>query len=225
MSIYNIYLDESSIDNPKNHFMVIWGIFLKRELKNELKNKIKLLREKNKVYTEIKWSKISKVNLNFIKEIIDLFFQYWENEFQFHSIVVDKRDVDYKEYHNNDKELWFYKFMYQLLKQKIISENKYYIFIDFKQTKVNNRLKELNKFLDKWNICHLQSYHSFDNIFIQIADLFTWAIWNNKNNFSKSIYKKEIIDYISLKVWKSHLLFKSLPSEKKFNIFEIDLKK
>ena len=36
MQKYNIYLDESSIDNPKNDFMVIGWIFIKRELKPKL---------------------------------------------------------------------------------------------------------------------------------------------------------------------------------------------
>ena len=205
--------------------MVIWAIFLKRDIKNEVKDKIMDLRLKNQIYTEIKWSKISRTNLEFLKQVVDIFFDYDENCFQYHSFIVDKRDIDYEQYHNNDKELWFYKFMYQLLKQKILTEDDYYIFIDFKQTKVNNRLKNLSKFLDKWNIKHLQSYHSFENIFIQLSDLFTWAIWYGKNTFDKSIYKREIISYIANKLWREDLLFKSLPSERKFNIFEINLKK
>ena len=45
MEKYNIYLDESSIDNPKNDFIIIWWIFIKRRLRDELKNKIKELRK------------------------------------------------------------------------------------------------------------------------------------------------------------------------------------
>lgn len=170
MTVYNVYLDESSIDNKKNHFMVIWAIFLKREYKEEIKWKLDALKYKHQIYTEIKWSKISRTNLEFLKNVIDLFFEYDQLIFQYHSIVVDKRDIDYENYHNNDRELWFYKFMYQLLNKKLSTEDNYYIFIDFKQTKVNDRLKKLNKILDNWNINHFQSYHSFENIFIQIAD-------------------------------------------------------
>ena len=97
---YNIYLDESSIDNPKNHYMIIGGIFMKRELRDNIKDNINKIREKHSFYPELKWAKINKRNLNFAKDIIDLFFAHGEEDLQFHCIVVDKREVDYASFHN-----------------------------------------------------------------------------------------------------------------------------
>jgi hypothetical protein len=65
MKKYNIYCDESSIDNPKNDFMVIGSIFIEREMRDELKDKIRKIREKHNYYAELKWSKFNKKILEF----------------------------------------------------------------------------------------------------------------------------------------------------------------
>jgi len=229
MEKYNIYLDESSIDNPKNDFMVIWGLFIKRELRDELKNKIKEIRKNHNYYAELKWSKFNKKIIWFWKEIIDLFFSY--SDVQFHCIVVDKTRVAYDIFHSEDKELAFYKFIYQLLQYKFKNESLYYLFLDNKDNSDKNRLKNLYKYLEivlnrryiNSKIQHVQSYCSKEVQLIQLADFFTWAVWYTKNNFSESEAKKEISSYISKKIPKNNLDFKSNRNEHKFNIFQINL--
>lgn len=231
MQKYNIYLDESSIDNPKNDFMIIWGIFIKRELRDELKNKIKEIRKKYNYYAELKWSKFNKKLLPFWKKIVDLFFNYQNTDLQFHSIVVDKTRVAYDIYHSEDKELAFYKFIYQLLQYKFKNDSLYYLFLDNKDNSDKNRLKNLEKYLEiilnkkyiNSNIQHIQAYCSKEVQLIQLTDFFTWAVWYDKNNFWKSEAKKEIISYISEKLWKENLDFRSNKNEQKFNIFQINL--
>ena len=230
-NIYNIYLDESSIDNPKNDFMIIWWIFIKRKLRDELKVKIKEIRDKHKYYPELKWTKINKKNIEFTKDIIDLFFIYDEKDLQFHCIVVDKTRVAYDVYHSEDKELAFYKFIYQLLQYKFKNYSQYYLFLDNKENSDKNRIKELEKFISivtekkyiNTNIKHIQSYCSKKMQLIQLADFFTWAVWYVKNKFWESEAKKEINSYISEKLNKKDLDFRSKVNEQKFNIFQINL--
>lgn len=224
---YNVYIDESSIDNPKNYFMVIWWIFMKRELRNELKYKIKEIRTKHKFFSEIKWSKFNKKNLTFMKEIIDLFFLY--DGIQFHCIVVDKREVDYEKFHNWDKELAFYKFIFTFLKYKFKNNSIYYLFLDNKENIAPKRIKILWNILsnnlyftnDFTTIKHIQSYNSKDVQFIQLADFFSWMIWYTKNWFDTSFAKKEISKYLASKLCKTDLDFKSKKEDIKFNIFQI----
>jgi len=231
MHKYNIYIDESSIDNPKNDFMIIGGIFIKRELRDELKVKIKEIRKKHNYYAELKWSKFNKKLLPFWKEIIDLFFGYSDELLQFHSIVVDKTRVAYDIFHSWDKEEAFYKFAYQLLQYKFKNNSLYYLFLDNKDNSDKNRLKDLERFLgivlekrySDSNIKHVQSYCSKEVQLIQLADFFTWAIWYVKNNFWESDAKKEIISYVCKKLWKKTLDFRSNRDEHKFNIFQINL--
>ncbi len=231
MNEYNIYLDESSIDNPKNDFMIIWGLFIKRKLRDKLKNDIKRIRDKHNYYAELKWSKFNKKLLPFWKEIVDLFFSYDEKDVQFHCIVVDKTRVAYDIFHSEDKELAFYKFIYQLLQYKFNNKSLYYLFLDNKDNSDKNRLKNLEKYLElvlyrrhsESSIKHIQAYCSKEVQLIQLADFFTWAVWYTKNNFWESEAKIEISKYISYKLWKENLDFKSNRNEQKFNIFQINL--
>ncbi|MDQ7008730.1 MAG: DUF3800 domain-containing protein [Candidatus Gracilibacteria bacterium] len=231
MQEYNIYLDESSIDNPKNDFMIIGGLFIKRELRDELKNKIKEIRIKHNYFAELKWSKFNKKLLPFGKDIIDLFFSYTDENVQFHSIVVDKTRVAYDIFHSEDKELAFYKFIYQLLQYKFKNESLYYLFLDNKDNSDKDRLKNLEKYLElvlnkrhsKSSIKHIQAYCSKEVQLIQLADFFSGAIGYIKNGFGESEAKKEISRYISDKLGKENLDFRSRRDEQKFNIFQINL--
>lgn len=230
---YNIYCDESSIENQDNQFMLIGALFMERNKRNEIRDRIKNLRKKYNYYGEIKWNKTSTKLLKFYQEIIDLFFSYSANEFQFHCIKVDRLKVKYNIYHNNDKEEGFYKFYYQLLKNKFSKDCQYYIFLDYKPTGLKNRVKTLEHYLkyrianySKSKIKKIQEYPSQNNVFIQIADLFVGAV-NHDNNISdsKSKAKQNFIQYLSAKAGKENLRFCSLPSEAKFNIFCINLEK
>jgi hypothetical protein len=154
---------------------------MQRNLRDEIKNKIKDLRKKHDFYPELKWTKLNKKNIPFAKDIIDLFFSYSKDDLQFHCIVVDKTLVAYDVYHSEDKELAFYKFIYQLLQNKFKNDGIYYLFLDYKQNSDKNRLKELEKFLSiiaekkyhNTEIKHIQSYCSKEVQLIQLADFFT----------------------------------------------------
>ncbi len=232
---YNIYLDESSIDNPRNRFMIIGWLFMKRELRNEIRDKIKEVQKEYNMFSEMKWTSINLKNIDLMKKIIDIFFEYTDSDMWFHCIVVDKTKIDYTKYHDDDKELAFYKFIFHLLKHKFSYYTKYYLFLDFKQTRVNERVKNLQKYLEghiymnykDTKLQHVQAYDSKENLFLQIADLFIWSVWYNYNWFDKkknySATKIELTNHILQKLNKSDLCFHSLPSEKKFNIYKIRL--
>lgn len=59
---FEVYCDESRQDIPKNlkkitGYMLIGGIWIKAEKRNEIKNEIKILKDKYKFGGEIKWKK------------------------------------------------------------------------------------------------------------------------------------------------------------------------
>jgi len=56
---YNIYCDESRIDNPEDNFMVIGGVFVAREKVREIAEKIKEIKEKHQFKGEMKWVKVN----------------------------------------------------------------------------------------------------------------------------------------------------------------------
>ncbi|MBU4360845.1 DUF3800 domain-containing protein [Patescibacteria group bacterium] len=225
-NIYNIYCDESSIENKENQFMIIGALFLVREKKEKLREELKKLKLKYKFNGEIKWNKVSNRFLSFYKALVDLFISF-NDELQFHCIKIDRNKVNFELYHHNDLEEGFYKFYYQLLKNKFKQDCSYYIFLDYKPTKSKKRVFILENYLryrianySNSKIRKIQEYSSTQNTFIQIADLFSGAV-NYDNNFviQNSKTKKEFVKYLSDKIKKQNLKFCSLPSENKFNIF------
>lgn len=224
--IFNIYCDESSVEGDSKHsYMVIGAFFIPRDKKREFLNNYLKISGKTQ-FRELKWSKISQANLSTIKKIIDLFFN--TDYANYSCIVVNKKKVDLKSYHQNDKELAFYKFYYLLLKAKMHSGCKYYIYLDKKPVSLQNRVGVLKYFLSGFIkserqdciIKHLQEYSSTENKLIQISDLLTGAVASRFNfpERNKSLYKKEVIKYIETKLNRS-LLVKTGYFESKFNVF------
>lgn len=223
---FNVYCDESSIDNIKSTMMVIGALFIKRELVPEARDKIKEIRNKYGVNGELKWVKTSKIILPFYKDLFDYLFSIDSSLITFRCIVVDKSQVDYKKYHQEDKELAFYKFYYQLLKRRL-REDSYHIFLDFRPSKNKNSVRRLGKFLEMFShgIKHIQAYPSHENVFIQIADILTGAVSFSRNTPNGSIAKQELVKIIAKSIGKKNLTFKSPFWEDRFNIFCIDLDK
>ncbi|MBI2066008.1 DUF3800 domain-containing protein [Candidatus Woesebacteria bacterium] len=223
---FNIYCDESSVDGDKERrYMVIGALIIPRDKKKDFSNKFKSIIEKHSV-GEIKWTNISKSSFKVSQQVADLFFG---TEYaSYTAIVVDKSKIDFEFYHEGSKELAFYKFYYILLKQKLYSGNKYYIYLDKKPVSVANRVGVLKSFLTGFiksfrNDCvikHLQEYPSHENKLIQITDLFTGAIASEFNigDKLKSNSKKEFIFNLEKKLNRK-LNVGTSPIEAKFNVF------
>lgn len=233
--VVNAYFDESRIDNPDSSFMVFGGLFVDRKYVKEIRNGIKERLESNDFHAEIKWVRADKHKEVAYKAVIDYILDLPAYKAAYTCIVVDKSKVDFERYHDGDAELAFYKFVYHLLKQRIQDNYKYYLIFDFKPNKTKNRLEVLRGFLDSTiyvdhansaTIKHMQGYDSKENVLLQIADLFTGAVgyaYNTQPNDKQ--FKYELTQHIATKLGKDNLHFKSTRSEKKFNIFAIDLNK
>lgn len=226
MSTFNIYCDESSVNNPENLFFTIGAICIPREKKSYLKKKVEELKQKHNIQGEIKWRKISPMIENFALDLVDLFFQ---EDFSFFDIVVDKQKMNLKEYHQDDEELAFYKFYYFLLKNKLQKNSQYYIFLDQRNKKDKTRISAVKSFLGyeslvsqkNFSIKHIQEYDSGENIFIQLADFFSGAVSYSFNTKEQSETKQKILKKIADSLKKDNLQFSSSLGEKKWNNFVI----
>lgn len=223
--IFNIYCDESRVENPESSRMVIGALFILRKNKPRLAKKVKKIFKKYDFKYELKWTKTNKLYLNFYKELIDFFIS---EELFYRCIVVDKNKVQYDVFHDNDQELAFFKFYYLMLRPKLLDNNLYYISADKKPTRDKNRMRALHAFLDshillhKQNcgIKHFQSYNSEKNVFIQIADYLTGLMGFACNEYrGRNNSKEEITKYLKLKIKKENLCSSTVLTENKFNVF------
>lgn len=224
-----IYCDESCQDvftsqHTKCRYMFIGGLWLPAEKRKIFKNELHAIREKHKMFSEIKWNKISLSKINFYIDLINYFFDK-NDDLRFRCVVVEKDKVDLVKYHDSDAELGFYKFYYQLLHHWILDFNAYAIYLDIKTSRARNRLKTLHQCLRRSNLSSdiriLQALPSHENIFIQLTDLLLGAVNAEFNGQGSGSAKKKILECIEARL--GHKITATSKGYIKFNIFQIDL--
>lgn len=234
MKYIEVYCDECRQDllvnrdaiSDTNRYLVLGGVWINSNFKDEFKGKIKVLKEKYNIYGEIKWKKVCKDKLDFYKELVELFFEKNSEYISFRAIVIDAKVVDIKTYHKDSQELGFYKFYYQLLQHWIEKENKYNILLDYRKDKSKSRAYELksiiNNSLKKEAVTNVQFINSKESLLLQIEDVLMGAVGYkfNMNDEGNSEAKMEIVKLIE----SYHRIEETDRTETKFNIFKIKFK-
>lgn len=227
---FEVYCDEAFPDlftsqKPKSEYLMIGGLWIPSEIRDEVKTKVKELREKHQAWGEIKWTKVSPSKLGFYEDLLDLFMSYGKG-MRFRCIAVAHKQVNL-ELHQNDRELGFYKFYYQLLHHWIYDFNEYSVYCDTKTNRDKNRLHDLGKCLANSNLSssikQVQALPSKQMVLIQLSDLLLGMASSRMNGTLGEGTAKEAL----VKRMESHLNVHKLQptarTEEKFNIFKIHL--
>lgn len=226
---FEVYCDEANpdvltSDHPRARHLMIGSLWLPAALRGEIKARVFALRERHQAWGEIKWSKVSPNRLDFYVELIDLFVSYGDN-LRFRCIAVDHTQLNLA-LHENDGELGFYKFYYQLLHHWILDFNDYRIFCDAKSNRDPKRLPVLARCLARANLSSgiesTQSLHSNEVVLIQLCDLLLGAANSRINatlrdGSAKATVVRRLESAIGRPLAPTH------KNEEKFNIFKIRL--
>ena len=220
---FNIYCDESChLENDHKKYMLLGSISVAYNQLKRHNDRIKAIKEKFNFYGEIKWSGVSSSQSQFFKEIVDYFF---DTDIRFRALVVDKTQVQNEKF-GQDFDTFYYKMYYQLLNHKKNSEYAHNVYLDIKDTLSANKVNKLKEILNiKYGVFrNVQNIHSKESLMMQLADLIMGAISYELNNDEKKVTaKRNIIEKI--KQHSKHSLNASTGySEKKLNLFFIDLK-
>lgn len=223
----HIYCDESRPEmigkiNPYDDYSIIGGIWIDEKDVRRFKRHIKKIRVKYNYFAEMKWKNVSPSSLEFYKEIISLFFE--QDYISFRCIVIDAKKVDLESFHNNDQELGFYKFYYQLIYHWLRVNGEYSIFLDYKKNKELNRLQKLKEILNisaLADVKNLQALNSKDSVFIQMADILIGSVGYKFNQYSSSKAKLSIVNLIE--EYLTSEIKETVKGEYKFNVFKIRL--
>lgn len=234
MDIY-IYCDESRQDllaskesvSENNKFCCIGGVMVSADARAEIKVKIKALKEKHGVYGEIKWSTVSPNKFPFYLDLVDLFFD--SSDLFFRTVVIDASKVRNNVFNENDQELGYYKFYYQLLHRWALLGNRYRVFTDQKTNRDKKRLQELRRILNTQfpvsdTFESIQAIDSKESLILQMQNILMGAV-GYKYNFrgeGSSDAKEQIVAKIENRLGRK--IGKTYPSEQKFNVFEIALR-
>ena len=227
---FEAYCDESRPDllcstHPLAKYMVIGGLWLNTGDRNQFKNDIHALRDKHRVGGEFKWQKVSPSRLDFYRDLTDWFVAQGDR-LRFRCIVVEHEKVDLFQFHDDDQELGFYKFYYQMLHHWILDFNEYTIFCDYKSNRIKGRLGELTRCLDYSNLSseirNVQAIRSKESVLMQAVDVLTGAAAARlNNNLRVGGAKWELVTHLERGLRKP--IQATFRGEQKFNVFVIDL--
>jgi hypothetical protein len=225
--------DESGV-KPKDKYLIIGSAWVTKQGLCDFEKNTTALRLKNKCWGEIKWDKVGTMSdqmLKLYKNFIDLAFDNIPVYFRF--IVIEKKLVKIKEYHQNNWDLARLKFLNFLISRyaekffdKETQKGLHVIFDHFEQSKrakKENWESETRKYIEKYlgdTIEHLSPCTSHICSLVQLSDLFTGAIatsWNLPND-ERSAQKNELIHYMEAKT-KHKFNFSTLLTEKEFNLW------
>ncbi len=228
---FEVYCDESRPDlfsskSPSAQFMVIGSLWLEAKHRDQFKTEIHELRDRFKVGGEFKWQKTSPSRVEFYTALVDWFISKGDS-LRFRCIAVDHSKLDMVHFHDNDQELGFYKFYYQMLHHWIMDFNEYAIFCDFITNRRRDRLPILQRCLDKSNlsshIVNVQAVRSPESVLIQLADVLTSAAAARLNRTLRpGSAKTLVVEHLEQKLGRSRISH-TYKSEQKFNVFVIDL--
>ncbi len=222
-----VYPDLFTSNKPPVQYLMIGGLWLPADLREESKRKISELREKHSVWGEMKWRKISLSKQAFYEELIDLFMGFGM-DMRFRCIAVDKDEVNFTLFHGNDRELGFYKFYYQLLHHWIYDFNGYSIFCDLKTNRDRTRLSALHRCLANSNrsaeISTVQSLPSPEVTLLQLCDVLLGIAQGRLNQrTTKGTAKEAVTMRLEERLNVNGVLTPTPRWEEKFNIFRIRL--
>lgn len=230
MTEYNIYCDESCyLMHDNSNVMGLGAVYIPKHYYSSITRKIMDIKARHGIprNIELKWVKVSLMNLDLYKDLINYFFD--EQYIFFRGIVADKTILDHGKYNQTHDE-WYYKMYYDLLKVILDEKNSYSIYIDKKDIYSFERASILRDVLSrsKFDFFHeiiskIQPIESNEVEIMQITDILTGAlVFENRifcnANEGVSKAKKDLINLIKERSNLS-LNRNSTYAARKFNIF------
>jgi hypothetical protein len=128
---------------------------------------------------ETKWTKVSPAKLPFYEALMDWFFA--QPHLSFRALVVPNKDELFAKLPKVTQDLAYYRLYYYLLHGAIEPQTRLRVFIDIKDTRGREKVKELQSSLkddagDAAMVGEVQQVHSHEVRLLQITDLLLGAI-------------------------------------------------
>jgi hypothetical protein len=118
-----VYVDESCADGG-NRYLIHGALFLRGAQIAPLRAAIEATVVASGLSDEVKWSGITKAKRNRELAVVDHYFdgaadRSLAKDRMFQCLVVDQHRLDVHGYHDGDRDVCFYKFLYTLLVKRI----------------------------------------------------------------------------------------------------------
>ena len=221
---YKLFCDESCHLEKHPEIMVLGAICCPEQKVTAINKKIKEIRYRYNYQTELKWTKLHAKQINFYKEVIDLFFQ--SDCLKFKATVVSNKNIlNHQQFNQGSHNNFYYKMFFYTLRDFLKPNNHYKIYLDYMDTQGGEKTKKLIQVFENTHYqqinCQAYIIRSYESQIIQLCDLFIGALsYANRADIEHhSVIKNEIISYLKQ---KTHGCLNSgtPPWEEKFNIFQ-----
>jgi len=130
---------------------------------------------------EFKWTKVSPGKLDFYRAVLEWFLV--AKDVSFRALVLPDKQREYARVPEEKREHIYYVLYYQLLRRAMEPENRYRAFLDMKDTRGREKLRELQRLLETNNPSlktedkpTLQHVRSHEIRLMQVADLLLGAV-------------------------------------------------
>lgn len=227
-NLYNFYCDESChLPNDGNKIMVLGGIWCPKEKTREINDRIRDIKSKYEIGTEMKWVKVSAAKLEAYADLVNYFFD--DDDLHFRALVVDNKDKINHEAFDQTHDDWYYKMYFDMIKTILTPGSGYYIYLDIKDTKSKTKIRKLQAVLENSRytfssntIRNIQVIRSHEVEIMQLTDILIGAAAYKLRGFSQSNAKNGLINLMER---RSRYKFEqnALYRENKLNIFHLRL--
>ena len=205
--------------------MVLGAVWCPLDKKVEAFNRIKEIKKRHGYNSsfEIKWNKVSPAKVEFYLDILDYFFD--DDDLHFRSLIIpNKNELDHKLFDQTHDE-FYYKMFFDLLKVILNPRSTYQIFLDYKDTRSQQKINKLfevlcNSMYDfkREIIKKIQPVCSKEVQLIQLTDLLTGIIAYENRDLTKNAGKLALVSRMKIRSGYN-LRQTTLLLEEKVNIF------
>ena len=222
----NIYCDESChLQNDRCRVMVLGAMWCPEVAVVDLSAQMRSIKERHGLsrWFEVKWIKASPSKEPFFHDLIDFFFD--RDDLHFRGVLVTDKAHFLTAAEVRDHDDWYYDMAFRMLDAIIDPDKKHNIYFDIKDTRSENKRRELEKILrtscDDRNqaiIAKVQQIRSQESELLQLADLFIGAIGHSNRQLHSSKTKSALVRHVQERSGKS-LDQSTWVREKKLNLF------
>jgi len=221
----NVYCDESChLEHDGQSVMLLGAIWCPRGEASGISRSIREIKEAHGARGELKWTKVSPSRGAFFNALVDFFFE--TPLLNFRCLVVrEKGALDHSYFNRGSHESFYYKMYFYLLRNILMVENRYWVYLDIKDTRSQmsvSKLREIlsNSLLDfeQTTIERIQQIRSTESELLQLADFLIGAISYVSRGLESSATKSALVERIKSKCHLT-LTHSTPPWEEKFNLF------
>lgn len=222
---YNIYCDESChLENDHQSVMLLGAIWCPAGEVARLSKAVRDMKAPHRAAGELKWSKVSVARLDFYLELVDWFLA--EAPLHFRGLVVlHKERLNHALFNEGSHDDFYYKMYFSLLSKILSPDQRYYVYLDIKDTRSRLKLRKLGEVLcnDKYDftsqmIGHLQNIRSHESYLLQVCDFLLGAVSYRHRGLESNPAKVAVIEHLEKRLGRQ-LLYSTPLREEKFNLF------